>query len=347
MLNLEQATLKKLVIHRIGNKALEDGIKISEEEVAMSEQVFDMLGQTLLTPFFKEDLLYNLYHESDVQMNEMHTISKKFFEEEDEFMQYSAKIANMLYNLMINPKLKGGELWVGRFSNIVIGDEAVDALGLFFLDRKKNFIRLFGNETGYAIETDQGYDPSDYLNGCLICNTEAENGYLMRMYGKSKGADYKLWTDEFLILKQNEDDYFHTQMALSMCREFVVEKMPEEFEMQRPDQADLLNKSYEYFKENDSFDVKHFSDEVIDQPEVKESFKTFSQKFGRENGVNLQSEIPVNEKAVKKLSRVFKSVIKLDKNFHVYVHGNRQMIGRGFDPEKEMHFYQLYFKEEN
>ena len=227
MLNLEQATLKKLVIHRIGNKALEDGIKISEEEVAMSEQVFDMLGQTLLTPFFKEDLLYNLYHESDVQMNEMHTISKKFFEEEDEFMQYSAKIANMLYNLMINPKLKGGELWVGRFSNIVIGDEAVDALGLFFLDRKKNFIRLFGNETGYAIETDQGYDPSDYLNGCLICNTEAENGYLMRMYGKSKGADYKLWTDEFLILKQNEDDYFHTQMALSMCREFVVEKILE------------------------------------------------------------------------------------------------------------------------
>lgn len=347
MLNLDQATLNNLVIHRIGNQALEDGIRLSEEEVAMSEQVLDMLGRTLLIPFFKEDLLYNFYHETDVALNEMHTVSKKFFDENDEFMQYSVKIANMLYNLMINPKLKGGELWIGRFSNVIIGDEVVDALGLFFLDKKKNFVRLFSNDSGYAIEADQGFDPSDYLSGCLICNSEAENGYLIRMYGKTKGGDYKLWTDEFLILKQNEDDFFKTQMAMHMCHEFVMEKVPEEFDVIRPDQADMLNKSFEYFKGNDSFEPKHFSEEVIEQPEVKESFNAFSQKYGRENGVDLNNEIQVNDRAVKKLSRAFKSVIKLDKNFHVYVHGNRDFIGRGYDEEKNMHFYQLYFKDEN
>jgi hypothetical protein len=39
----------------------------------------------------------------------------------------------------------------------------------------------------------------------------------------------------------------------------------------------------------------------------------------------------LNEKAVKKQARVFKSVIKLDKNFHIYVHGNRNLIERGTD----------------
>ncbi|MBN2729572.1 MAG: nucleoid-associated protein [Bacteroidales bacterium] len=347
MLNLDQVSLNNLIIHRIGNKSLEDSIRLSEEEVAMSELVMDMLGNTLLTPFYKEDLLYNFYHESDVALSEMHTIAKKFFAEEQDILETSNKLANQLYDLMLNPKFKGGELWVGRFSNIIVGDEAVDALGLFFLDKKKNFVRLFSNEKGYALETEHGFDPTDYLNGCLICNTESENGYLIRMYGKTKGADYKLWTDEFLILKQNEDDYFQTQVAMNMCHEFVMEKVPEEFDVIRPDQADMLNKSFEYFKQNDTFDVKNFSEEVIEQPEVQESFNAFSQKYGRENGVDLKNEIQVNDRAVKKLSRVFKSIIKLDKNFHVYVHGNRDFIGRGYDEEKSMHFYQLYFKDEN
>ena len=41
------------------------------------------------------------------------------------------------------------------------------------------------------------------------------------------------------------------------------------------------------------------------------------------------------------------SVLKLDKNFHVYIHGKREYIEKGFDEEKGMHFYQLFFEEES
>lgn len=53
-----------------------------------------------------------------------------------------------------------------------------------------------------------------------------------------------------------------------------------------------------------------------------------------------------SESAVKKSSRSMKSVIKLDKNFHIYVHGGEGLIKKGYDPETGMAFYQLYFKEE-
>ncbi|MFQ9503659.1 MAG: hypothetical protein ACLR1G_06560 [Alistipes indistinctus] len=41
-----------------------------------------------------------------------------------------------------------------------------------------------------------------------------------------------------------------------------------------------------------------------------------------------------------------KSVIKLDRNFHIYVHGNNQYIRKGYDEETCMNYYQLLFNEE-
>ncbi|MDR0687903.1 MAG: nucleoid-associated protein, partial [Prevotellaceae bacterium] len=54
----------------------------------------------------------------------------------------------------------------------------------------------------------------------------------------------------------------------------------------------------------------------------------------------------ISEAAVKRQARVLKSVIKLDKNFHIYVHGRREYITRGYDEKTGLHFYQLFFREE-
>nr|AMP55557.1 hypothetical protein [uncultured bacterium] len=53
----------------------------------------------------------------------------------------------------------------------------------------------------------------------------------------------------------------------------------------------------------------------------------------------------MNESAVKKQARNYKSVIKLDKNFHIYVHGDRRLIEQGEDEKGK--FYKVYYKEES
>ena len=50
---------------------------------------------------------------------------------------------------------------------------------------------------------------------------------------------------------------------------------------------------------------------------------------------------------MKKSSRSMKSVIRLDKNFHIYIHGGEGLIKKGYDEKTGMAFYQLYFKEED
>ena len=59
----------------------------------------------------------------------------------------------------------------------------------------------------------------------------------------------------------------------------------------------------------------------------------------------LSDEFAINDAAVKKNARIFKSVIKLDKNFHIYIHGDRKLIQQGQDENGK--YYMLYFEEEN
>lgn len=44
---------------------------------------------------------------------------------------------------------------------------------------------------------------------------------------------------------------------------------------------------------------------------------------------------------------MLKSVIKLDKNFHIYVHGDQHKIVKGMDPKTGLNYYQLFFRDES
>jgi hypothetical protein len=132
-----------------------------------------------------------------------------------------------------------------------------------------------------------------------------------------------------------------------MCKSFVVEKFPEQFDVSKADQADLLNKSVKFFKDNNNFDFDDFASEVIQAPDVIHSFNSYKTEFEVDNNLKLNNNFEISDAAVKKQSKVFKSVIKLDKNFHIYVHGDHQQIVKGFDPVTGMNFYQLFFKEES
>ena len=67
----------------------------------------------------------------------------------------------------------------------------------------------------------------------------------------------------------------------------------------------------------------------------------------RENKqIELNNQFDISAKAVKKQARAFKSVLKLDKNFHIYIHGDRNMIEQGIDNDGRK-FYKIYYQEEN
>ena len=133
---------------------------------------------------------------------------------------------------------------------------------------------------------------------------------------------------------------------MELCKDFVKEVYNEDHEVDKPQQIAMLNKSANYFKENETFNKQEFEEEVLSQPEVIEAFNDYKQQYAEEKQVEFREDFGVSETAAKKQQSKMKSVLKLDKNFHVYIHGDESRIMKGVDPETGMKFYQLYYEKE-
>lgn len=76
------------------------------------------------------------------------------------------------------------------------------------------------------------------------------------------------------------------------------------------------------------------------------SFRSFDSNYREENDIELTDNFDISPQAVKKKAKVFKSVLKLDKNFHIYIHGNSELIEQGVEKDGRK-FYKIYFQQES
>lgn len=354
----ESSNLESVIVHRVGNKQTQEGLILSDATNKLNEQLQDLLTKYFISPFKAEEY-YTFYHDDNLELNDIYALCAQIFENPDTLADASKEIAQKLYDACLHPNIKGGDLWVAYFNECQINGTTTNAIGIFKSENKDYFLKVSHNEEIWSkqegdmsakalfnIETQQGININKLDKGALIFNTESEKGYIVSVVDTTnRGQDAAYWKDEFLQLKIREDEYYNTRSELSAYKKFVTEHLPEEFEnVEKADTAELLNRSVDYFKHNNQFDVQEFAEEVIKQPEVIESFKQFREDYQKENEIVLQDQFDINDEAVKKQARNFKSVIKLDKNFHIYVHGNSNLIEKGSDEKGT--FYKVYYTEE-
>jgi hypothetical protein len=132
---------------------------------------------------------------------------------------------------------------------------------------------------------------------------------------------------------------------MHITKDFVSNQLVEDFDVHKTDQIELLNRSANYFKTHDKFDKGNFEAEVLQEEGVISSFRNFNEQYGQQHGVAVADQFDISQQAVKKQGRVFKSVLKLDKNFHIYIHGDRNLIEHGIDQDGRK-FYKIYFQNE-
>ncbi|MBK7213677.1 MAG: nucleoid-associated protein [Bacteroidales bacterium] len=335
------------VVHHIGYKPTDDGITYSKTPLNINGNTQGSLLTYFLSSF-KFDEYYNLYHDSDLNLNEVYSYVTQIFENPDSLYDQSVKLAKHLYEQSNHPKIKIGELFVVYFQDCAVGNETVDAVGLFKAETKDAFLKVLPGSDGFTIESEMGINVNKLDKGCLIFNTEADKGYLVSIVDAvSRSTDAQYWVDQFLHVQARNDEYFQTKNVLNLCKSFVIKQMPEEYEVSKADQVELLNKSVKFFKQAEEFDMDDFANEVLEDQEMINSFKAYRSAYEEDKDIQITDTFSISEAALKKQSKVFKSIIKLDKNFHIYVHGDKQNIVKGFDQESGMHYYQLFFREES
>lgn len=344
MFNFKEAVLERLAVHYVGVSAEDEGMKLSKKLVEVDADIKQLLKSYFLKPFKGEEL-YTFHHESDLGLNEAFHYASAIFNDPDSLFLQSVNLAKHLYESSSHPMIKPGEFYTVYFDECVINGEVVEAIGLFKSESRDTYLKVFPTNDSYAIEREEGISINKLDKGCLIFNTEKETGYRVAVVDTTNRSNEALyWKNTFLHVKPNEDSYYHTQNYIALCKDFAEEAFPE---ADKVDKIDLVNNAVSYFSKNESFSIETFEEEVMQEPEVIEQFQHFKQAYQKDGDTPIYDEFDISKQAVKQSKRFIRSVIKLDKNFHVYVHGNRQNIVRGFDEQTGLNTYTLYFKEES
>jgi len=346
-MNFSNATLSKLTLHFVGNKTIDGKLVSSSEPAILSDDLTNRLTAFYLTKFNNVPDRYRFYHLSSLRFNEVYNFVSAIFSANNDFVKISKEIAVHLFDKSVHPNIKPGELHICVFKNCEYNNQKVDVIGIFKTEERSGIFEVAENSKSLALKYKEGIDINKFEKGCLIFNTNKKNGFeICVIDNQNRKEEAKYWMDEFLGVIQINNDFNQTNQLLTLTKNYIANQIAEEFEVTKTDQIDLLNRSIDYFKTHQSFDKKEFENEVLYHPEMIKSFRDFDAQYRQNNEIDIEDVFDISPQAVKKQARVFKSVLKLDKNFHIYIHGNKEMIEKGIEKDGRK-YYKIYYETES
>jgi len=347
MLEMNTAVLKKLALHFVGSKNNLDPLLIADKELELEEGAREVLESGLMTRFRNNPEQYHFTHTSSLQFNEVYNYCQGIFEDSAQFVPLSGKIARHLYEASTHPKVRGGELYVALFEGLPVEGRMYKAIGLFKTESKSFFLDARQERQELSLELREGVELSKIDKGCLVINRNPDEGCDVLLFdNQNRGEEALYWKEGFLGVEPQRNEYHHTAQILTLTKQFITEQLESELGVTKKDQVELLHKSIGYFKEKESFDIDEFQQEVFGQEDMIESFRNFGARYVGQNDYDIAAQFDIAHDAVKKQARIFKSVLKLDKNFHIYIHGRTDLIEKGVDLDGRK-YYKIFYQEEN
>ena len=212
-----------------------------------------------------------------------------------------------------------------------------------FKQNKDKFIKIYTTENGFKIEQNEGISISKIDKGCIIFNKEQKDGYVVTVVDNTnKGTEAKYWTEDFLHIRPKKNSFNQTQNMLSLCKSFVSQLPTNNGKVEK---ATYMNRSIEALKE-ESVNINVFAQQVFETPELVTEFKQYREDYQKVREIEIDDTFETASSAIKRRATGTMTTIKLDKNFDINIHGGEQNIMRGYDEERGMYYYQLFFREE-
>jgi 37-kD nucleoid-associated bacterial protein len=347
MINFSNSTIEKVSVHNVGNKTNEEDLILSNELLDISDNLVKaLLSKFFLTPFSNVEFNAFTFSNGDFTMNPLYNFASNIFDNEKTLHKNAIDIAKYLYEVSTHPQIKSGDLFVAYFKDIEIAEAMTDAIGIFKSENRQSFLKVDNEDANFRIQYDDGINIDKLDKGCLILNVNKAEGYKVCIVNKAnKNTEAQYWREDFLKLKPLNDEYHFTKDMMGITKDFVTKQLTEEFVVSKADQIDFLNRSVDYFKTHETFNQKEFEAQIFIDKDVRKSFQDFDASYRATNNLELDDHFDISMQAVKKQVRVFKTVLKLDRNFHIYIHGDRDLIEQGTDADGRK-FYKLYFDKE-
>ena len=348
MIKRTRAEITKCIIHKVANKYNSGQNSFSEETIRFDEESYNLMVPFLLKPFANLSQSYRFSHHADVRLNEINNYTTEVFKEEAAFIEQSKNIVNHLYEQSNSAQIKKGDVIVAFIEGIEYQDVLTEAIGIFKVENKIDFFQTYLDDTSFDVAVQQGISTKKIDKGCLVLNTTDTEGTVVLSVDNNQ-YDAQYWIKNFLSVKYADDRNQHTQSYLELCKEFSEEVIKPEFGKQ--EQSQFLASTVDYFKENESVDYHNFKEELFEEDKQKDMFEDYKKHFETLNDVLIRNNFEVSDVVLKKEKQKIKSIIKLDTNIEIKLDVDApdaasEYLERGYDEEKKMKYYKVYFNEE-
>lgn len=349
MLNLFNAQIESLSIHRVGNKSRNEGIFISKEPFQLNDELNALLKEYFLKSFReKEANYYQFVHDTDLEFHELYNMAKEIFDNPTEAHAGSQKIARLLFEQSQHPHIKSGEVYVVYFENMLVNNEKTDAIGIFKSELKHDFLQFSEQGENLKAILEQGVNLNKLDKGALIFNQNKDEGYKILSVDSNK-YDTKYWLEQFLGVDIFADENFYTKKYLKFCQNFAKDVvLPAEDKQQ---EVMFMNRAVNHFAKNDNFQEDTFLNEVMENPELIPEFQNYKTEKAPKYKIEDLTEFPVSNTAVSAARKSIKSVINLDTHVQIKLDfinpdSAEKFIEKGWDEERQMYYYLVYFNKE-
>ena len=349
MISRKNASISKFIIHKVGNKFNDTKNAFSEKLVDFDEASYDLMLPFLLRPFSSVVQSYRFNHHANIALNEINSYSAQIFNDDDAFIEVSKHIVTHLYEQSTSANIKTGDVLVVMFEGIEFREITTNAIGIFKIENKVNFFQTYLENNSYDVLVQKGISSKKVDKGCIILNqSDTEGNIILSVDNNSYDANY--WLNQFLNIKYADDANNHTQQYIELCKEFSTEILKTTYGAQQ--QNTFLAKTIDFFKENEVVNVERFKDEIFEEDKHKTLFDDYKKTFEDEQNLVIRNQFDVAESVVNKEKKKIKTDIKLDTNIQIKLdidapEASSEYLERGYDDEKKMHFYKVFFNVEN
>lgn len=348
MIRRTRAEISKCIIHKVANKYNSGHNAFSEDLVRFDEESYQLLMPFLLKPFSSVTQSYRFNHHADVRLNAINKYSSDVFNDENSFIENSRNIVNHLYEQSNSANIKTGDVLVVYFEDVEYKDVLTEAIGVFKIESKVDFLQTFKEEQNFDVVVQKGISTKKLDKGCLVLNTTDTEGTVV-LSVDNNNYDAQYWIKNFLNVQFADDKNLHTQTYLEMCNDFSEEIIKHEFGKQ--EQSNFLANTVDYFKENETVDYHSFKEEVFEEDKHKGMFEDYKKHFEKLNDVLIRNNFEVSDAVLKKEKSKFKSEIKLDTNILIKLDidapdAASEYLELGYDEDKKMRYYKAYFNAE-
>jgi hypothetical protein len=325
---------------------------LSDTPYNLNDEMMPLLKEYFFKPFRdKEENYFQFAHDVDLEYNEVYTLCEKAFDfgpDPDTIHDISKKVAEHLFMQSNHPHIKNGEVYVAYLTGVTIDNIPVDAIGIFKSEVKTDFLQFEENGSRLDLILQQGVNLGKIDKAALIFNYKADEGYKVLSLDNNR-YDARYWLEHFLSVDIFQDEHFLTKKYLKFCQDFAKDVvLPAE---DKKEEVMFMNRAVNHFAKNDEFEETNFLNEVLDNPDLIPEFKNYKVEKAPKYSIEDVSTFPISNSAVTDARKKIKNVINLDTNIQIKLdfinpESAEKFIEKGWDDEKQMYYYLVYFNKE-